>query len=528
VDPQLLLPPGAGLVVEQVRLCDEVIHLTVRCEAPGAHCRVCGAWSEAFHSSYERNLADLSIAARQAVIDLRVRRFRCYQPTCPRKTFVEQAPILAERYAHRTRRLRSLLAEIGVALGGRPGSRHCERLAIPTSRTTLLRVVRALPERPIATPTVLGVDEFAFRRGRRYGTIVVDADTHRIVDLLENPSADALVEWLGNHPGVEVVCRDRDGVYASAARRGAPGALQVADRWHLVHNLADALERFAVRALASLRKQLIAEEPAHTSPPAEMLLAKTDSVSPGRLRARNEQRHAEIHELMAQGLTITAISRRLRLERKTVRRFANAQVAADLLGPRGRRATALDSYLPYLARRWSEGQHVAAFLFEEIYTKGYRGSKRTVRRHVETWRTAEPPPPAHVLLPGPRTLAWLLLRRPSDLDDNEQVLLKQLHERSAELVSARQLAQHFLRLVRERRGRELDDWVAEVHTSGPPELRGFSRNLRHDWAAVHAGLTERWSSGCVEGNVNKLKVAKRQMFGRARFDLLRKRVLLAN
>jgi transposase len=108
------------------------------------------------------------------------------------------------------------------------------------------------------------------------------------------------------------------------------------------------------------------------------------------------------------------------------------------------------------------------------------------------------------------------------------MLLKELYERNTELANARQLAQHFLRLVRERSGHKLDEWVADVHTAGPPELRGFSRNLRHDWDAVHAGLTERWSSGSVEGNVNKVKVAKRQMYGRARFDLLRKRVLLAN
>jgi len=529
----MLLPPGAGLVVEQVQLCDEIMHLTVRCEAAGANCPRCGTWSEAFHSSYERNLADLPIAGRRAVVNLRVRRFRCYQPECPCKTFVEQAPVLAERYAHKTLRLRSMLQATGLALGGRPGSRHCQRLAMPTSRTTLLRMVRALPERPIAAaPRVLGVDEFALRRGRRYGTILVDVGTHRVVDLLEDPSADALVEWLGIHPGTEVICRDRDGVYASAARRGAPGALQVADRWHLTHNLADALERFAVRALASLRKELKAEESADTAPPLELPPpATTTSLSPRRLPARNEQRHSEIHELLAQGLTLSAIARRVRLDRKTVRRFANADVAADLLGSRGphcSRATALDPYLPYLAGRWQEGQHVAAFLFNEIRQKGYRGSKRTVRRQLAGWRTAEPPPPAHAMLPGPRTLAWLLLRRPSDLDDKEQLLLKQLCERTAELGSARRLAQHFLRLVRERRGRELDEWVADVHNTGPPELRGFSRNLRRDWDAVHAGLTERWSSGSVEGNVNKLKVTKRQMFGRARFDLLRKRVLLAN
>ena len=247
---------------------------------------------------------------------------------------------------------------------------------MPTSRSTLLRMVRALPERPVRTPTVLGVDEFALRKGRRYGTILVDADAHRIVDLLEDPSADALVEWLSNHPGAEVICRDRDGVYASAARRGAPEALQVADRWHLVHNLADALERFAVRVLAALRKELKAEEIADAARPPEL----PTPVPSGRLMERNAQRHAEIHALLAQGLTVSAIARRIQLDRKTVRRFTSVEHAADLLGPRGQRTTALDAYLPYLASRWREGQHVAAFLFDEVWQQGYRGSKRTVRR----------------------------------------------------------------------------------------------------------------------------------------------------
>ena len=161
MDPQVLLPPSAGLVVEQVQLCGEIIHLTVRCEAAGANCPDCGFWSEAFHSGYERNLGDLPIAGRQAVVDLRVRRFRCYQLECPRKTFVEQARALAERYAHRTLRLRTMLQAVGIALGGRPGSRHCARLAMPTSRTTLVRLVRALPEQPVEAAEVLGVDEFA-------------------------------------------------------------------------------------------------------------------------------------------------------------------------------------------------------------------------------------------------------------------------------------------------------------------------------------------------------------------------------
>jgi transposase len=529
VDPQVLLPPSAGLVVEQVQLCDEIMHLTVRCEAAGANCPACGSWSEALHSGYERNLADLPIAGRQAVVDLRVRRFRCYQSECPRKTFVEQAPVLAGRYAHRTLRLRSMLESIGFSLGGRPGSRHCQRLAMPTSRTTLLRMVRAVPERPIAAPRVLGVDEFAVRRGHRYGTILVDADAHRVIDLLEDPSADASVEWLGDHAGVEIICRDRDGVYASAARRGAPNAIQVADRWHLTHNLAEALERFAVRTLAMLRTEWRAAElPSTTSP------ITPPSPAPNRTAARTERRHAEIHALLAQGLSSSIIARQLGLDRRTVRKFADAEVAVHLLSRGGDRRSKLDPFLPYLAQRWADGQQVAAALFTEIKQQGYPGRERTVQAHLARWRTTERTRPASAmpsgpLLPGPRNLAWLLLRRPSDLDDEDQQLLHDLCEKSVELGSARKLAQHFLRLVRERPGgRAMDDWVIAVQSTGPPELRGFVRNLRRDWHAVSAGLSLQWSSGSVEGNVNKVKVIKRQMFGRARFDLLRKRVLLAN
>jgi transposase len=523
VDPQLLLPLGAGLVVEQVQLRDEIVHLTVRCEAAGASCPKCGRWSEAFHSSYERGLGDLPIAGRQAVIDLRIRRFRCYQSNCPRKTFAEQAPVLAGRYAHRTHRLQSMLETIGFSLGGRPGSRHCTRLAMPTSRTTLLRLVRAVPEAPIESPRVLGVDEFAVRRGQRYGTILVDADARKVVDMLEDPSADALVGWLAEHAGTEVICRDRDGVYANAARRGAPGAVQVADRWHLTHNLAQALERFSGRELAMLRPEWIAEHATEPTPPY------TPPSRPDGPRMMGvAQRHTEVHALLKQGLHRAAIARRLNLRWATVNKYALAPSAEPLIRS-CRFRTKLDPFLPFLAQRWSEGEHVAATLFNEVRAQGYRGKERTVRARLSEWRTAAPPRPAEARLPGPRTLCWLLLRRPSDLNDDERELLKKLCARSDEVANAHRLAQQFLRLVRDRPGgRKLDQWAVAVRKTGPPELRGFSRNLQRDWHAVSAGVTERWSSGPVEGHINKLKMIKRQMFGRARFDLLRKRVLLAN
>jgi transposase len=524
VGPQELLPTGAGLVLEQVQLCGGVVHLFVHSSASGASCPVCGCWSEAFLCSYQRSIADLPLADRQVVVHLTVRRFRCRESSCPRKTFVEQVPMLAARYARRTRRLSSDLEFIGLALGGRPGSRLCRRQNKPTSRTTLLRLVRALPEPPIETPRELGVDEFAFRRGRRYGTILVNADSHNVIDLLEDPSADALVSWLDDHPGVQVICRDRDGVYASAATRGAPDAMQVADRWHIVHNLAAALERMAVRVLAPLHKQHAADALAKLDKQRK----EADLPTQGRIEMRNERRHAEIHALHNKGLTIMAIAGQLHLNRRTVRKFLGVGSVAELRRPLGTGPSRLDRFAAYLVRRWQEGCQVAAYLHDELRAQGYHGSKRSVRRFVEAWRRSQPPPPVRRVLPGPQTVCWLLLRRRSDLDDAERMLLNDLCRRSAELAVSRRLAQRFMILVRERRSGQLEQWIGDVQTTGPPELRGFSRNLRHDWLAVHAGFTVHWSSGPVEGNINRVKLIKRQMFGRAKFDLLRKRVLLAS
>ncbi|MHA6632156.1 ISL3 family transposase [Pseudonocardia sichuanensis] len=501
-----------------------------RPRAQQASCPRCQARSGRVHCRYERRLADAAIAGRPVEIELRVRRFVCENAECAARTFAEQVPGLTTRHARRSPLLRRMLESIGLALAGRAGARLAETLGLPVSRSTVLRLIRALPDPESATVRVLGVDDFALRRGHVYGTVLVDIDTRRPIDLLADREAATFAGWLDEHPGAEVICRDRAGAYAEGASTGAPSAIQVADRWHLWHNLAERVEKTVAAHHGCLRAHDIRPEiPAAPGGPADLAEAPEARRREGSaLVTRTRQRYEAVQALKAQGAGIKTIMRELRLAKETVRRFYRAANVEELLAkPRSGRPSLLDRYKPYLLERWNAGVTNASALYREISEQGYHGSQGGVAAYLAPFRELAAAPPAEAVVPKVRQVVSWMLRNPADLDDEQQLQLKQARASCPHLDAAAAHVAEFAQILTGRHGERLDAWMVGVNADDLPHLHRFVAGLRRDHDAVLNGLTLPYSSGSVEGNVNRIKMIKRQMYGRANFDLLRKRVLLA-
>ena len=311
------------------------------------------------HSCYTRTVADLPWAEWPVCLDVVVQRFFCDNAGCHYKTFAERFPAVVARYARRTLRLAARQRQTAYALGGEAGAKLVPHLTIPTSGDTLLRLIRKVPPVVVKSPRVVGVDDWAWRKGHHYGTILVDLERHCPIDLLPDRSADSLATWLQAHPEVEIICRDRANEYIDGASRGAPQAQQVADRWHLLQNLREALERLleqhpvCLYAAATPQPPAIEPEP-QSSPKAD---EPPPPPSPPRFSQAEQRRQATRHrrlaryqaviELHQQGLSSRAIARQLGLGRHTVRRYLDAGAFPEM-AQRRKGSSILDRYLPYL------------------------------------------------------------------------------------------------------------------------------------------------------------------------------------
>jgi transposase len=541
-----LLPDHRSLACQEVRLIGDSVVIFVSSTLPTSRCPQCCQSSGRVHSRYERELADLPWQGLPVHVRWRSRKFFCDNPFCAQRIFTERLPAVAESYGRKTCRMATVLFAIGFACGGEGGTRLVERLGMSASPDSLLRAIRrgTLPE--AKTPRVLGVDDWAFRRGKRYGTILCDLERHRPVDLLPERSSEALANWLKAHPGVEIVSRDRGDYYIKGATAGAPNAVQVADRWHLLKNLREALvrvvDRHCQQVHAAARVAAATVETDSPESPDEGMPSE-DSVTPASLtraeqlkqerRARRVKRYRRVVKLHAQRVPIREIARQLGMHRGTVRRFLVAGSFPERAQRKYRRQT--DPFVDYLRKRWDEGCHNAVQLIKELRQQGFEGSYDMVRRRVARWRRrsrgviktrSAKRSSSAVERPSSNRVAWLLLKPPAEPLPEEQALLKSLAEQCPSLEKAAALAREFAEMVRQRKVHSLDDWIERVSASdGIVELGRFAEGLRDDLAAVRAALSLPWSNGQTEGHVNRLKLIKRQMFGRANFDLLRQRVL---
>ncbi|MFD3560218.1 ISL3 family transposase [Streptomyces sp. NPDC058686] len=517
-----------GINARLTRVTEAVEGLVVEAVAcgPPPRCPGCRSQASRVHSSYERGLAGLPVNGRGLTVRLRVRRFFCDRGRCPRRTFVEQVAQLSERYRRSSLGLKQWQHAVAVELGGRPGQRLCRRLRLKVGRTRLLSLLTepAVPER---APRVLGVDDFAFRKGKRYGTLLVNVESGRVVDVLPDRESDTFAAWLTEHPGAEIICRDRATAYSKAIKEAAPDVLEVADRWHLLQNLGAAVEKTCHQHRSCLRKHAEGETEVPVTatvtitelPPAD--LPRTQIIE------RTRQRHADVHRLVNAGWTISAIARRLHLDRKTVRRFRDTDLDILLASARDRRPTGvLAPFKAYATARFTDtgGSVTAPQVLAEIRAQGYRGSVQAIRKHFAALRdgTAEP---VRADIPSPRRItSWIMCRR-EDLRPKHEERLLQVRLACPDITRACDLARVFHDLVTHRRGHLLMDWIRQAEQDAPAPVRGFAGFLRQDLDAVTCGLTLEWSSGVVEGNVNRVKTIKRSMYNRASFRLLRIRIL---
>ncbi|MFE3281470.1 ISL3 family transposase, partial [Nocardia sp. NPDC059239] len=384
-------------------------------------------------------------------------------------------------------------------------------------------------------------DDFALRRGHHYGSILIDIETRRPVDVLEDRRAETLAAWLRAHPGVEVVCRDRAGAYAEGIAVGAPHALQVADRWHIWHNLGEAVERVVARhrdcLTAVAEDAMVDAEPGGEPDIAaqqEIPVTGTSIESPAertdKWAVRARERYAAVHALLDDGVSILAIGARLGLARGTVRRFARAASVEELLvnNGTGQRPSLLEEFKPYLHQRWNQGCTNATELFGEIKARGYQGGAKIVMNYLQPFRTTGRVPRPVRKPPSVRRAVTWIMTDPASLEPDDRQRLEAILTAGPELACLAGHVRVFATMMKQLSGRELERWMAAVEADDFPALHSFVRGLRRDLDAVTAGLTLPWSSGPVEGHVNRIKMIKRQMFGRAKPDLLRKRILLSD
>ena len=547
-----LLPGSSDLVLKTYSL-DQTqgqMVVTVASTQRRAICPVCQSSISRVHSHYQRTLKDLPLVQFSLMLLLEVCKFFCLNEDCYRCIFTERLPSVVAPWARRTERYNQHLQVMALELGGSAAARLSHLLGYGHSRNTFLTLLTRMPLPEIVTPRILGVDDFAWRKGHQYGTILVDLETHQPIALLPDRKAETLAAWLVEHPGVEILSRDRSKAYKSGMALGAPDAIQVADRFHLLKNLQETLED-SFRGQAEVFKRV---EQAQLEAVGVTLPISDEAALPPFLeraeqkkaqkRALRLERYEQAHALRNQGYKVKDIAHHLDMGKRTVQTYLSHDSFPEWKQSSRKSSgrSMLNRYQPFLIEQWAQGHRVMRRLFEQIECQGYPGTYETLTRYIKLHSELFPSSESLNDLPGrgpaPKgasvsnhksvnagQAAWLVLQRPETLGEEQEKLLEQLM-RQPELTEAIQISQGFLKLVRDCLPEQLDTWLKQAKNSTVKAFQRFAKGLNNDYDAVKAGVILEVNNGQVEGQNNRLKMLKRQMFGRAGLALLEKRLIL--
>lgn len=502
-----------GLVVDRVERATGSVRVFARTGRDGAVCPCCGVVSRKVRSRYGRQLADLPAHGRHVVISVEVRRFLCAERDCARRIFAERLePSVAGSFSRRTERLDGLVQHLGRALGGRPGQRMARRLLLPVSKDTLLRTVRRRAAAAQEAPKIIGLDDWAWRKGHRYGTLICDLERRRVIDLLPDREPATVAAWLAARPSIEIIARDRGGSYGAAAEQGRPEALQVADRWHLFENASAAF-------LSAVRRQMGAIRAALGQGPVDpSVLTSVERLQHEGWRRRAEA-DAPVLALHKDGVAIKEIVRRTGRARKVVRDVVRGGRAE----PFRPRASSLEPWLDRLDAEWTAGCRNGAELWRRLRGQGFPGSLRVIGEWA-TRRRRDETAGGPRRCPSARAIARTLSTSPDLLSRADRTTAAVIEKAVPALIEARDLVDRFHSLIRRGDAGDLDRWMEAAAES---LISSFTRGVAADKAAIRAAIVEPWSNGQTEGQITKLKLVKRQMYGRANLDLLRARMLPA-
>lgn len=530
--------PGCHLLA--IQSLEKHLLVIVEGEAKQQACPACGHESGDVHSRYVRKPRDLPVQCRPVRLWVVARRWRCLNQDCPRKTFNESFKGLVERHAQRTERMTEIMRHLILSVSSTVGAQFAQVMGMEVSGRTLLRVV-GHGEVQAPTPRVVGLDDFALRRGRTYGTIVCDLEKGKPVDVLIGRTKQDVLRWLKDHPGIEIAVRDRASSYADALSAAAPGAIQVADRFHLVKNVSDALKEvvdrqsWALPEPAPLPVSACEPDPAPESPPEKRRVTRAEQKRAAAAE-RLDRRYTEVHRLRASGMTVRQIRKATGLSRSTIRKYLDS-AEVPKRAERRRVPSIVDPFADYLAERWQSGCHNVQALLAEIVQQGYTGSESNLRRFLAPWRAEMPKAPRkgreRVQRKGGsgtpkvtwKEVRWAVLCPPEHLKSDQRQLLQEFLPLHPQLSLARDLVDRFRNMLKEHDTAAFDAWLKDAAESGLAPFERLARTLNSDRSAVLAGIELPWSTGPVEGQITRVKLLKRIGYGRASFSLLRARIL---